>query len=174
MVSAIGGITSAPPGTAQVSLPTRFPASEVAAYILRPDVVKFWLGSESELTARVGSSARIQRLTLADHGLVWDAEPTGGVVKSCGWRGGFFELVVDWDRGDALDAGVRFRVVHGVGDVVRDVTEVVRRLARCASLAGLLLRTWRAQLTAGRRLVDRDGRLGRGLRAGSRDVIGSR
>ena len=97
-------------GTARLSLPTQFPATEVAAYILRPDVVKFWLGSESELTTEVGSRARIQRATVADHGLVWDAQPTDGVVRSCEWRGGLFELIVDWDRGDQTEAGVRFRV----------------------------------------------------------------
>lgn len=113
VVSADGEGAPSRPGTARVSLPTRFSASEVAAYILRPDVVKFWLGSESELTAEVGSRAQIQRAKLADRGLVWDPEPTCGVVTSCEWRGGLFELVVSWDGVNAADApyaGVRIRV----------------------------------------------------------------
>jgi len=91
-------------------LPTHFPASEVAEYILRPDVVKFWLGSESELAAQVGSTVRIQRAELDDYRLVWDPEPTSGVVTSCQWRNRFFELAVVWSHADTQDAGVRFRV----------------------------------------------------------------
>lgn len=110
VVSADDEVAPSWPRTARVSLPTRFPAREVAAYILRSDVVKFWLGSESELTAEVGSRARIQRATVADHRLAWDPQPTYGVVTSSGWRGELFELVVDWDHGNASGSGVRFRV----------------------------------------------------------------
>jgi hypothetical protein len=71
-------------GRIRVSAPINFSAAEVAAYILRPDIVKTWLGRQSRMPMRLHSQAVLMQVGLSQvkHlatgeivSLLWPARP---------------------------------------------------------------------------------------------------
>jgi hypothetical protein len=134
----------------RVSLPTTFPAAEVAAYLARPDVTRYWLGDDACLDLTPGKFCYFPRARRGD-GLTYESE--SAEVLSAGWGNGRFQL---WTRWSASEANVRILVTPrpNGGSYVRVVEEEVpdQEAADCA------LRIWQGALN----------RLGRLLRKAER------
>jgi hypothetical protein len=137
----------------RVSLPTTFPAEEVAAYLARQDVVGYWLGDDALLNLTPGELCYFPRATRVGRGLTYgESEPAE--VLSAGWGNGRFQL---WTQWSASEANVRILVTprpDGGGSYVRVVEDGVpdQEAAYCA------LRVWQGALN----------RLGRLLREAER------
>lgn len=137
----------------RVSLPTTFPPEEVADFLVRRDVVGYWLGDEGVLSYIPGELVYFPRATLHGNQLIYEYEPEPAEVLSVGWRNGRFQL---WTQWSVSEADVRILVTPrpAGGSYVRIVEDGLpdQEAAYCA------LRVWQSALN----------RLGRLLREAER------
>lgn len=104
----------------RVALSLPFAAGEVADYLLRPEVVRYWLGGDAHLSTEVGSRAALPWATADSSRRIRFGTPVTGQVDFIAWPAltppaGSRQTVITYELGVAIGASqarthVRFRL----------------------------------------------------------------
>ncbi|MBN8558468.1 MAG: hypothetical protein LCH72_10870 [Proteobacteria bacterium] len=145
----------------RVALKLPFPADDVAGYLLRPDVVRHWLGDEAELRAEQGTRAFLPHASAEPTGRLHFEDPLPGHVRTLAWPASaagtsaaagqpMFELVVAQD-GPRPDVSVSLRIAPCSGGQCR--LRIEHRGLSGANERHASVRVWQGALNRVERLL---------------------